>query len=404
MHIEYEAPDPGAELEALAPAVLARLPRVLTEVREQLAEHWPDYADFLNEEHDEVLVAAGAFVERLITLVGPDVSRLPSAAASGAEQPLFEEIGRIQWRQGRELTALLGAYQLGARVAWRHVADAALEAGIAPPAFAALAEAVFVFIDQLSSASARGYVLEQSEASAARERLRDELVELLLSGRSGPTAVQVAAARASWVLPRSAAVVVTEPDNAVARGLLARLDGSCLQIRRPGMLGAIVPDPSGPQRREWLVASLGGAQAVVGHPVPLDRLPASLAIAQVAVQLRRSRVLTDDPIFVEEHLDAIIVHRDPRLLDALRRQVLAPLTDLQPAVRDRLQATLASWLRHHGDRRAVAAELTIHPQTVRYRLTQLAELFGEVLDDPAGRQRLMLCLAWGSPPEQPLPR
>jgi PucR C-terminal helix-turn-helix domain len=395
MHIEYDALDPGAELDTLVPAVLTRLPRILDEVREQLSSAWPDYAEFLAEEHDEVLVAAGAFVQRLVTLVGPDLRRLPSAAASGAEQPLFEEIGRIQWRQGRELTALLGAYQVGARVAWRHVAAAALEAGVAPEALASLAEAVFVFIDQLSSASARGYVLEQSEASAARERMRDELVELLLSGRASLTAVQVAAARASWTIPRQASVILTEPDNVVARGLLARLDGSCLQIHRPGMLGAIVPDPSGPQRREWLSAGLAGAQAVVGHPVPVDRLPASVAIAEVAVQLGRSRVLTDDPIFVEDHLDAIIVHRDGRLLEALRRQCLAPLADLPQTVRDRLQATLAAWLRHQGDRRAVAAELEIHPQTVRYRLTQLTELFGDTLTDPAGRQRLMLCLAWG---------
>ena len=401
MHIdysEYVAPEPGASLDALTPAVLARLPTILNEVREQLAPLWPDYAEFIDEEHDEVLVAAGAFVERLVTLVGPDLTRLPTAAASGAEQPLFEEIGRIQWRQGRELTALLGAYQLGARVAWHHVADAALEAGVAPAALASLAEAVFVFIDQLSSASARGYVLEQSEASAARERLRDELAELLLSGRSGTVAIQAAAARANWVLPRQAAVILTAPDNAVARGLLARLDASCLQVRGPGMLGAIVPDPTGPQRRERLAAGLAGAQAVVGHPVPIDRLPASLAIAEVAVQLGQSQVLTDDPIFVEDHLDAIIVHRDPRLLEALRRQCLAPLADLPATARERLQATLASWLRHQGDRRAIAAELKIHPQTVRYRLAQLTELFGATLEDPAGRQRLQLCLAWGAPP------
>jgi hypothetical protein len=394
----YPSPESGAALDPLVPAVLARLPTILDEVRQQLAQHWPDYAAFIAEEHDEVLVAAGAFVQRLVTLVGPDLTRLPTAAAAGVEQPLFEEIGRIQWRQGRELTALLGAYQVGARVAWHHVAAAALEAGVPPAAFASLAEAVFVFIDQLSSASARGYVLEQSEASAARERLRDELAELLLSGRSGTPAIQTAAARANWVLPRQAAVILTSPDNAVARGLLARLDASCLQIRGPGMLGAIVPDPSGPQRREWLAAGLSGAQAVVGHPVPIDRLPASLAIAEVAVQLGEARVLTDDPIFVEDHLDAIIVHRDPRLLDALRRQCLAPLAELQPTARERLQATLASWLRHHGDRRAVARELEIHPQTVRYRLTQLGELFGDTLADPAGRQRLLLCLAWGSPP------
>ena len=37
----------------------------------------------------------------------------------------------------------------------------------------------------------------------------------------------------------------------------------------------------------------------------------------------------------------------------------------------------------------------MHPQTVRYRLAQLRELFGDALDDPASRARLFLALEWG---------
>jgi DNA-binding PucR family transcriptional regulator len=107
-------------------------------------------------------------------------------------------------------------------------------------------------------------------------------------------------------------------------------------------------------------------------------------------------VLTDDPVFVDEHLDALIVHRDSRLLDALREQALAPLAAVSPPVRARLSETLAAWLRHLGDRQAVAADLHIHPQTVRYRMTQLHDLFGPALDDPANRTRLTLALAWGT--------
>jgi hypothetical protein len=48
-----------------------------------------------------------------------------------------------------------------------------------------------------------------------------------------------------------------------------------------------------------------------------------------------------------------------------------------------------------GNRKVVADELHVHPQTVRYRLTQLRELFGSALDDPATRAALLLALAWG---------
>jgi DNA-binding PucR family transcriptional regulator len=134
---------------------------------------------------------------------------------------------------------------------------------------------------------------------------------------------------------------------------------------------------------------------VVGVPVPPDRLPASLHIAEIAARLQRTGVLTDDPVFTDEHLDAIIVHRDSRLLEALRAQVLGPLQRSTPTSRERLSETLGSWLRHMGDRQAIAAELHVHPQTVRYRLAKLHELFGDDLDDPEVRARMVLALSWG---------
>jgi DNA-binding PucR family transcriptional regulator len=40
----------------------------------------------------------------------------------------------------------------------------------------------------------------------------------------------------------------------------------------------------------------------------------------------------------------------------------------------------------------VAKALHVHPQTVRYRLARLRELFGSRLDDPDGRFELELAL------------
>jgi hypothetical protein len=387
----------GARLESLIPAVVERLPVLLEEVAKRFAEDWPDYAAFLAEEQDEVSAAAEAFLRWLVTTAEQGLSH---SLEDGVPQPeaqvaLFEEIGRIQWREGRDLSALLSAYQVGARVAWHHVSGIALENGLEPEALAALAEAVFVFVDQLSSSSARGFVREQSEAAVTRERLRDELVELLLSDRSASGMVRAAAARAGWPLPREAAVILVDPDSPLARSVLSRLDTACLPIRRRDLLGAIVPEPQTPGRRQRLAAMLRGAGTVIGHAVPLEHLPASTHIAEIAARLLREGSLANDPVFADEHLDAIIVHRDARLLEALQRQSLSPLDGLTPAVRERLSETLASWLRHLGDRQAIAAELHVHPQTVRYRLAQLHDLFGPVLDDPAAKARLTLALAWG---------
>ncbi len=401
MTVERSEKPTTGDMMWLVPELDARLPQILEEVRTHFGTEWPDYAEFLNQEQDEVTAAARAFLVRLLEIVEHTDESPYRADANTPEAALFEEIGRMEFREGRELTTLLSAYQVGARVAWHHVSRAALDLGAQPEALAALAEAVFIFIDQLSSASARGYVSEQSGAAGQREQLRNELVELLLSERSTETAVRRAAGRAFWAIPPLAAVILVDPENEIGQAVLSRLDSSCLLIRQRTIMGAIVPDPARPGRRQRLSEALRGAGAVVGHPVPLEHLPASMRIAEVAALLQRDGILEDDPVFADDHLDAIIVHRDARLLAAFRSQMLVPLEGVAPAVAERLTETLASWLRHFGDRRAVAAELHVHPQTVRYRMTQLHDLFGDVLDSPAGRARLMLALAWQRKPPTP---
>jgi len=380
-------------LDDLVPAIVARLPIILAEVRELLAQQCPDYAGFLTEDFAEVLAASEGFIARLVGLAQRDPSTIAPQLASGVEQAIFEEIGRIHYDEQQDVAHLLAAYRTGAAVAWRHVSDTALQLGVPVETIAGLAAVIFAAVEQLSSSSLRGYERAQTSAEHAQERLRQELAELLLSDRCDSAALRIAATRAEWPLPRHAAVVLIKPDNEVGRVLLDRLDQSCLQLRRPQMLVTIVPDPEGPGRRKRLATMLRGAGAVVGVTVPLDRLPASMGLAEHALHLKH--VLPDDPLFVDEHLDAMLVHRDDRLLAALRRQYLAPLAPLREGTRDRLCETLKSWLMNMGNRKAVADELHVHPQTVRYRLDRLRELFGPALDDPATRAALLLALAWG---------
>ena len=64
-------------------------------------------------------------------------------------------------------------------------------------------------------------------------------------------------------------------------------------------------------------------------------------------------------------------------------------TGSAPGPRERLAATLRAWLDRPGQVQAVAAALDVHPQTVRYRLKQLRELFGARLEDPEARFELV---------------
>ncbi|MDX6300298.1 MAG: hypothetical protein QOF53_1512, partial [Nocardioidaceae bacterium] len=87
-----------------------------------------------------------------------------------------------------------------------------------------------------------------------------------------------------------------------------------------------------------------------------------------------------------------VVGADLEALTDLRAAVLAPLTRLRPAAAQRLAETLRSWLLHQGRRDAVAEDLHVHAQTVRYRMGQLRELYGDRLDDPRTVLELLLAL------------
>ncbi len=84
---------------------------------------------------------------------------------------------------------------------------------------------------------------------------------------------------------------------------------------------------------------------------------------------------------------------DPEALADLRARALAPLADLRPATAEKLAATLRLWLLLQGRRDDVAAALFVHPQTVRYRMSQIREAFGDRLDDPEHVLALTLALA-----------
>jgi DNA-binding PucR family transcriptional regulator len=139
--------------------------------------------------------------------------------------------------------------------------------------------------------------------------------------------------------------------------------------------------------------SLAEAEAVVGPARPWDEVHASYARALRAVQLG----LTTDgsaPVDTEARLADLVLRSDEGALADLRAQALAPLTDLGETAREKLTETLRAWLLHHGRREAIAAELFVHPQTVRYRMGQLRELYGKRLEDP--RTVLELTLALGA--------
>jgi PucR C-terminal helix-turn-helix domain len=309
-------------------------------------------------------------------------------------------LGRGEARSGRSVDALLAAYRVGARVAWRAMAEAATRAGMAVTTMARFADLVFAYIDELSAASVAGHTDELSTSGRVRERYLEQLAQQLLAGAT--TDVLVASAeRADWPVPGTLTAVLL-PDTQPVHGLTSFLPAETLRPREelPGLEDLhetallLVPDVAGADR-EQLLQALAGRQAVIGPARPWTQVGASYLRAVRTLRLEVEA--GDGAVDTERYLADLVLGADPDALADLRAQVLAPLSGLRPGTAERLAQTLRSWLLHQGRRDDVAADLFVHAQTVRYRMGQLRELYGDRLQDP--NTVLQLTIALGATEE-----
>jgi PucR C-terminal helix-turn-helix domain len=303
---------------------------------------------------------------------------------------VYVRMGRGEARAGRTMEALLAAYRIGARIAWRRVAEAARAAELGEQVLARLAESIFAYIDELSGASAEGHAQEQAAAAGELQRRRRRLVLLLVqSPHADERAVEDAAADAGWELPRSLAVLVWRQSD---RRIAHRLPPDAIAASIDELACALVPDPDAPGRHREIQAALGEHPAVIGPTLAWQRTALSYQRAAAAHRLIGDVVSPNGLIAADDHLATLMLHSDRALLDDLARQRLTPLGSETASSRERLCETLLAWLDRQGSVREVAEVLHVHPQTVRYRLGRLRERFGAELDDPQARFELGLVL------------
>ena len=321
-------------------------------------------------------------------------------AAEKGERPTGEtgeiwvRLGEAEFQSGRDLEALRTAFRTGTRAAWRGSAEMAASAGIDAPLVIALAEAIFVYCDELASDVVEGYLRAQSDEAGERERRRRRLSGLLLDPAGhDPETLERAALLARWPLPKRLAAVALTADSPVS--LTRRLDVDLLAGVDADGAWMILPDPDGPGRARSLVrAARDGAVSVALGPTvaPVEALK-SLRWARSTLALMQRGAIASGPVVrAEQNLANLIVHQDPELAAALASSRLAPLDALRPSERERLIETLEAWLGYQTHTPEVARALNVHPQTVRYRVRQLQDLLGTTLDDPGGRFELGLAL------------
>ncbi|MFJ1767175.1 helix-turn-helix domain-containing protein [Amycolatopsis sp. NPDC088138] len=307
---------------------------------------------------------------------------------------LFREVGRGVHKGGGSLDSLQASYRVGGQAAWRYIAAWGQRTGMPTPMLCVCAEAIFAVIEEISSYSVEGYTVAQTQAAGTLERRRRRLLDLLLATPpSPPKTVAATAEAAGWPLPERVNAVALqspadrhhddEPGPSLPADVLVDLEST-----QPCLLSANLE-----RDLRLLQPALRGWHLAVGPRVPLADAATSLRWASRTLQLVREGVIDPAPVVHSaDHLSTVWLMHDDFLLAELTRTALGPFTGLTAKQQDRLGETLMAWLEGRGSTPEIAEVLKVHPQTVRYRLNQLTELFGDRLNDPAQRLDMQLAL------------
>jgi hypothetical protein len=378
-------PEPWRSLPSeLADVIEPELPAATEEILATIAREVPEYARPLEGAFGAgIRTGVTEALRQFVALIrDPDAGREPG-------RDVYIGLGRGELRQGRTLDSLQSAYRIGARVAWRRISAAARRDRIDADQLAVLAEAIFAYIDELSADSVEGYAQAQREQEGERQRRRRELLALLL--RDPPADepdLRSAAQAAGWRLPRSAAPLAVAEEDLARVG--RRLSSDALVATVRGMGCALV---SGAADRSELERATEGVTAALGPTVPRAELGEAWSIASSALRAAAAGAIEGDGLLdAERHLPELLLFESGGMAERLAQVRLAPLDDLTPAARARMEETALAFVQHGGNAAAMARALHLHPQTIRYRLGRLRELFGDELTDPDARFELELAL------------
>lgn len=260
------------------------------------------------------------------------------------------------------------------------------------------------------------HLLRRRAHADVRRRASAELLRALLHGEAGP---RKAVAELGLTDEPHRVVAVDTPGGDTLDGegmrlaLLERLSQGIgrqpVAAEHAGLLYAVVPDSGGPGSWPELRCALDDIQAgpragefhaAAGGAYPLGELPQSRAEADEALGLLRSGVVPGRTVTFDEVWTPLTLHRTATAARTADVPGLGPLHTLREHDRSHgteYVDTLYHWLRRPGDPRGAAADLRVHPNTLRYRMRKLLELSGLDLDDPDVRLALtaqLITLRW----------
>lgn len=408
---------PASELDASLALIVrragARVDRTADAMVERYRSEIVDYAAVENTTLDDVREIS---LENLRALLD-NVERGELLRPAQLEHTRRGAARRVH--QGVSLDSLLHAYRLWGRMAWEAILESSRpERRNEREAALKLAGRVIEHIDLVSVAVAQAYVAEAQGVWSDHEVMRRDLLETLLSGAADAERMQREAASLRLALHDCYIVVVArliedaEPRpplrlraalrHAVdqVKRSLKPAEGSLLVGLRHGEIVALYP-AQGPASAEVLkrqcgvlAGALAGDGFAVGigswHP-DLGGVGSSYSEARDAVARAQERGRLDDAVAFDEivvdHILGSSRHADRVLADAL-----APIREYDLRRGAGLTETLRAYFDSGYNIRRTGDALSIHPNTVVYRLRRIHELTGRDPHDPEDLLILVLAL------------
>ena len=313
----------------------------------------------------------------------------------------LDEIRASASRRAEErvpLEAILTAYITGARLGWQALRDEAGEHESAE--LHGYVPLVLAYLGSVVSAVTSAWVEEQQAIVGEERDARRALTEALLTGgRAATSLVERAGVEPAERYRALAIHIGLSPDErrrevsgAVAgrrkiRRVVQALErwagGPVLTLLEIGGGAAVIATDDVAEVHR-VIAEAADAEVWVAHS-DLVRLPAIPdAWAEVREVRRLVRALRRPPgaYGIDDVVLEYTLTTDPAVVARLQ-DALAPIAD-----RPDLLETLDAWYGSDFDRRATATALTIHPNTLDYRLRRITELVGHDVTSATGMQLL----------------
>ncbi len=387
--------DIGDAATRVVPLMRPLLPKLMEEIVSEIRLRVTEYglgaeATRFTSTRVAVTEAVTYFVDHF---VDPSVSR---AELDGT----MRRIGRGEAYEGRSLDALRTAHRLGASIAWSRLRPFLLEHGVPDVLLVQAQHELRQFMNSLARQAEIGYAEAQGQLADAAHQWRKRVLDLILAGTDTTDREVVAqAAHGNWPIPRQVVMIAIRRGAGAALPSARLLHPDTLANLHADAPAVLHPLPLSVDARAELEELFAGHRIAIGCPAPLSEAASSLRWARRALDLVDRGVIPAAPVIdCSQHIGALWIHAEPLLADLVCETLLAPLFAEPPRSRRLLGETLVAWIDSAGTSApSLAVQLGKHPQTVRYRLRRMRELFGPLLDDSNRRMEIRLALQVSEP-------